>query len=54
MHNQVKVLLPPSIFKEAGDDKNKLKQLILEYMERYESYTILKVEGHFAICRMER
>jgi len=54
MHKQVKVLLPPRIFKEAGDDKQELKRLIVQYMERYPNYTIKKVKDGFAVCEMGR
>ena len=54
MHSQVKVLLPSSIFERARGDKNKLRRLIVEYMKRYPNYTILKVQGKFAICEMGR
>ena len=54
MNNTVKVLLPAWIFEQAGDDKNKLRRLVVEYMERYPDYTILKVQGQFAICDMGR
>lgn len=52
MHKQVNVLLPPRIFKEAGDDKAELKRLIVNYMTRYPNYRILKVKDGFAVCEM--
>lgn len=54
MHNQVNVRLPDWIFDQAADDKNKLKQLIVEYMKRYPAYTILRVKDRFAVCDMGR
>ena len=52
MRKTTKVLLPPRIFKEAGDDKNELKRLILDYMARYPNYRIKKVKDGFAECEM--
>lgn len=52
--NTSKVLLPEWIFTQAGDDKQELKRLIVEYMKRYPYYRILKVTGRFAICERER
>ena len=52
MHKQVKVLLPPRIFKEAGGDKDELKRLIVDYMARYPNYRIKKVKDGFAECEM--
>lgn len=54
MYNNTKVLLPAWIFERAGDDKQELKRLIVEYMKRYPYYRILKVTGRFAICERER
>lgn len=54
MHKQTKVLLPASIFEQAGDDKNELKRLIVDYMARYPNYRIKKVKDGFAVCEMGR
>jgi hypothetical protein len=44
-----KVLLPSWIWEKA-QDKDHLKQLVLNYMKRYPDYSIKKVKGRFAIC----
>lgn len=44
-----KVLLPRRIWEEA-EDKEHLKQLILEYMARYPHYKVIKIQGKFAVC----
>jgi len=54
MHNTTRVLLPRSIFEQAGDDKQELRRLIVKYMERYPDYTIIRVQGKFAVCDMGR
>lgn len=54
MHNTTKVLLPAWIFKQAGDDKQELRRLIVKYMERYPDYTIIRVKDGFAVCDMGR
>lgn len=54
MHNLSNVLLPEWIFTQAGDDKNELKRLIVQYIKRYPGYTILKVKGRFAVCEINR
>lgn len=54
MHNTTRVRLPEWVFTQAGDDKNKLRELVLDYMKRYPSYTILRVKNGFAVCRIER
>lgn len=49
--NQIpyKVLLPERLWKEANDKKH-LKRLVLEYMERYPHYKVIKIQGKFAVC----
>lgn len=54
MHKQTKVLLPASIFEQAEGDKQELKRLIVQYMERYPNYRIKKVKDGFAECEMGR
>lgn len=49
MNDEYKVLLPAWIWEQANN-KEDLKRLILEYMERYEHYRVLKIKGRFAIC----
>lgn len=44
-----KVLLPAWIWEEA-QNKDHLKQLVLNYMSRYPDYSIKKVKKPFAIC----
>ncbi|GAA0415308.1 hypothetical protein GCM10008934_02810 [Virgibacillus salarius] len=53
MHNKSNVRLPEHLW-ETAQDQEELKQLILQYMERYEGYTVLKVKGRFAICEINR
>ncbi|MFA1820586.1 hypothetical protein ACDX78_10445 [Virgibacillus oceani] len=53
MHNQTKVLLPEWIW-EQPKNKEELKGRILQYMQRYKGYTVLKVKGRFAICEIGR
>lgn len=43
------VLLPSQIFKEAKD-KDHLKKLVLEYMQRYPDYTVKSIKDRFAVC----
>lgn len=51
MNNTVKVLLPAWVFRRAGDDKQKIRQNVLQYMNKsYPDYTVIKVQGKFAIC----
>ncbi len=50
MHN-IKVLLPAALFEQA-QDKQELKQLIVEYMKRYPDYRIVRVKNGFAECEM--
>lgn len=52
--NTTKVVLPEWIFHQAGDDKQELKRLIVQYMQRYPGYKVLKVKNGFAICEVER
>lgn len=49
MNIQYKVLLPGWIFDQA-EDKNHLKQLVLNYMARYPNYIVKSVKDGFAIC----
>jgi hypothetical protein len=44
-----KVLLPKWIWEEAKD-KEHLKRLVLQYMQRYPNYTVKIVKDRFAIC----
>lgn len=44
-----KVLLPARIW-ERAQNKEHLKELVLNYMRRYPDYSIKKVKGRFAIC----
>ncbi|MGF7014275.1 hypothetical protein HNR27_001626 [Ornithinibacillus bavariensis] len=53
MHNLSNVRLPNWIFEQAQDEKH-LKKLVLQYMQRYEGYTIKKVKGRFAVCEINR
>lgn len=43
------VLLPAWIFEQAKD-KEHLKQLVLEYMQRYPDYVVRSVKKKFAVC----
>ncbi len=45
-----KVLLPAWIFQQAGGNKDEIKRLVLQYMQRYPNYRIIKVSGSFAVC----
>lgn len=47
-----KVLLPRWIWEEA-QNKEDLKKLILQYMERYPDYVVKSVKNGFAICDRE-
>lgn len=53
-NNKTRVVLPGWIFARAGDDKQELKRLIVDYMKRYPGYKILKVKDGFAICEIDR
>lgn len=54
MHNQSNVRLPEWIW-ESAQDKEQLKQLVLEYIRKaYPDYTVLKVKGRFAVCEIPR
>jgi hypothetical protein len=44
-----KVLLPKWIWEEAKD-KEDLKKLVLQYMQRYPEYIVKTVKDGFAIC----
>jgi hypothetical protein len=44
-----KILLPKWIWEEAKD-KEHLKRLVLQYMQRYPEYTVKSVKDGFAIC----
>jgi hypothetical protein len=44
-----KVLLPQWIWKEATD-KDHLKKLVLQYMQRYPNYIVKRIENGFAVC----
>jgi hypothetical protein len=43
------VLLPAWIFEQAKD-KEHLKKLVLEYMQRYPDYVVKSVKNKFAVC----
>ncbi|MFF2797085.1 hypothetical protein [Lysinibacillus xylanilyticus] len=45
-----KVLLPAWIFEQARGNNDEIKRLVLQYMERYPNYQIIKVSGSFAVC----
>ncbi|EWG12721.1 hypothetical protein PBF_04260 [Cytobacillus firmus DS1] len=49
MHNKTNVLLPAWIWEEAKD-KEHLKKLVLQYMQRYPDYTIKGIKNGFAVC----
>lgn len=50
-----KVVLPEWLSKQAGDNKEELKQLIVKYMSKnYPNYKIIKVKNGFAICEIDR
>lgn len=51
--NTTNVLLPAWIWEEA-QNKEHLKQLIVEYMKRYPGYRVLKVKNRFAVCEIPR
>ncbi|WP_312130821.1 hypothetical protein [Lysinibacillus capsici] len=44
-----KVLLPAWIFEQAKDN-DEIRRWVLQYMQRYPNYRIVKVSGSFAIC----
>jgi hypothetical protein len=44
-----KILLPKWNWEEAKD-KEHLKRLVLQYMQRYPEYTVKSVKDGFAIC----
>lgn len=44
-----KVLLPKWIWEEANN-KEQLKRLVLEYMQRYPHYTVKSVKDRLAVC----
>jgi len=44
-----KVLLPERLWREAKD-KDHLKQLVLQYMQRYPKYVVKSVKNGFAVC----
>lgn len=44
-----KVLLPAWIFEQTKDN-DEIKRLVLEYMQRYPNYRVLKVSGSLAVC----
>jgi len=55
MNNTVKVLLPAWIFEQAEGDKNEIRRLVTQYMNKsYPDYRIIKVQGGFAICERGR
>lgn len=45
-----KVLLPAWIFQQARGNNDEIKRLVLDYMQRYPNYRIIKVSGSFAEC----
>lgn len=49
MNCKTNVLLPSWIYKKAKD-KNHLKVLVLQYMQRYPGYSVKSVKSGFAIC----
>lgn len=53
MHNQSNVRLPEWIWEQA-QDKEELKQLVLQYMRIYPGYVVKKVKGRFAVCEIPR
>lgn len=44
-----KVLLPAWIFQQAKDN-DEIRRLVLQYMQRYPNYRVIKVSGSFAVC----
>jgi hypothetical protein len=44
-----KVLLPGRLWKEATD-KDHIKKLVLQYMQRYPDYVVKSVRDGFAVC----
>ncbi|MBM7585813.1 hypothetical protein JOC86_002355 [Bacillus pakistanensis] len=47
-----RVLLPKRLWSEARD-KEHLKRLVLEYMQRYPNYVVKGVKNGMAICERE-
>lgn len=47
-----KVLLPAWIFERAKDN-DEIRRLVLDYMQRYPNYRVLKVSGSLAICERQ-
>ena len=45
-----RVLLPRWIFDQAQGNKDEMRRLVLQYMQRYPNYKIIKVSGSFAVC----
>lgn len=52
-NNTVRVVLPDWIW-EQSKNETEIKKHILQYMQRYPDYTILKVKGRHAICEINR
>lgn len=45
-----RVLLPRWVFDQAQGNEEELRRLVLQYMQRYPNYKIIKVSGSFAVC----
>lgn len=45
-----RILLPCWIWEQATD-KEHLKRLVLQYMQRYPNYIVVSVKSGFAICK---
>ena len=53
INNKTNVLLPAWIWEEAKD-KEHIKQLVLQYMQKsYPNYTVKSVKNGFAVCEMK-
>lgn len=54
MNNQTKVVLPAKFWEEA-QNKEHLKQLVLNYMRKnYPTYQVKGIKNGFAVCEFSR
>lgn len=51
MYDKSRVLLPAWVFRRAMG-KDDIRANALKYMRKaYPNYTVIKIQGHYAICR---
>lgn len=53
MFNITNVRLPDWIWEKAKNEEH-LKELVLQYMQRYPDYTLIEIKGRFAVCEINR